>query len=364
MSKTLQQFKKNREKLSGVTTSSEPPKYWLSSGFYTVNKILSGSYTGAYASGRIAMLTGPSNAGKSLLAISAAVQAQKEGYGVFIVDSENALDDAYMQAVGLDVDDENFFYQGVNSITAAKKVMTDFIQAYRADKDSLPPFVMIVDSLDQLYTDAHVAKSEKGEMQNDQGQQAKLLKQFCSGWAHDIKGLDIFGIATKQPYQNQDPIMSKVKPWIITHSMRFPFSQILLVTNVFLKNDKTKIYDGVKITAFADKTRFCKPFQKCVVEVPYDCDLDPYNGVLEAAASVGVVEKNGGWYTFGEHKFQASSASEHIEEVFNKLVEMDKSNSVILVVPLNDDESEDFELGNKAKTSKKKTKRKNALTDE
>lgn len=360
MGTSLKDFRKKREKISGVTTSSAPPSYWLNTGFFTVNKVISGSYTKGYASSRLTMLSGPSNAGKSLLAISAAVEGQKRGYGVFIIDTEHALDDDYMRAVGLDVDDDNFFYQDVGTITAAKKVMTEFTKAYREDKANLPPFVMIVDSLDQLRTDAHSIKAEKGEIQNDQGQQAKQLKQFCSDWAHDIKDLDIFGIGTKQPYQNQDPIMSKVTPWIITPGMRFPFSQILLVTNVYLKDDKTKKYEGVKITAKADKTRFCKPFQKCVVEVPYDCDLDPYNGILEAAVSIGAIEKNGAWYTFNGNKFQESSSEKYIAEVFEKLIEIDGDNSTLLDVELGEDEAEDHNLGAPPKTANKKTKKKKA----
>lgn len=351
-------FKKSVTKMDGVNTNSAPPEHWLNTGFKILNKNIAGSYNKGYGSGRLAMLTGPSSSGKSLLAIAAAVEAQKAGYGVFIIDSEFALDDEYMSAIGLNTDDDNFLFQRVNSIENAKKVMALFIQNYRKEKENLPPFLMLLDSLDQLKTKSHTEKSKDGDVYNDQGLHAKQLKQLCSDWAQDIGDLNIFGIATKQPYKNQDPIMAKVKPWIITDALRFPFSQIILVTNVFLKDKATKVTEGIKLTAFADKTRFCKPFQKCVVEVPYDVSLDQYSGILEAAASIGAVEKNGSWYNFEGEKFQAGGASEHIEAIYQRLLEMDSDTSIVFDVELDENEAEDHNIGKAVNTSKKNTKRK------
>lgn len=339
MTNALQGFRKKVEKIDGVTTNSSPPQYWLNSGCYVVNKVISGSYTKGYACSRLTMITGPSDAGKSFLTISAAVQAQKKGFGVFIVDSEHALDDDYLKNAGLNVDDDLFFYNDVKSLEAAKKVTSEFIKSVRDNKKDLPPILMIVDSLDQLKTKSHVEKSEKGEVHNDQGQHAKQLKQFCSDLAHDIRDVNIFGVLTKQPYVNQDPIMSKVKPFIITEAMRFPFSQILLLQNKRVKNKKTKVVDGIEVTAFAEKTRFCKPFQKCFVKIPYETGIDMYSGILEAAVGLEIVDKNGAWYTYKDNKFQESNADQYMEDIFNELVEMDEDGNVVL--DYDDDEDED-----------------------
>lgn len=362
--KGLQSFRKNAEKMKDVITSSQPPRLWLNTGFYTVNKAISGSYNKGWASGRLGMVTGPSDAGKSLLAMAAAVEAQKQGYGVFIVDSEFALDDDYMRAVGIDVDDDMFFFNRTNSISAAKKVIMEFLKEYRENKEQndLPPVALIIDSIDRLLTDSHVAKADGGDIYNDQGLHAKMLKQFTSDIAQAIGDLDVFGICTKQPYKNQDPIMSKVEPWIITDAIKFPFSQILLVTNVRLKDKKTNEIEGITVTAFAYKTRFCKPRQKVRVEVPYDIALNPYSGILEAATSCGVLEKNGGWYSFDGNKFQESNSSEYVEQIYNKLLEQDEDGNIVFTLELSENEHEDHQLG-KTVNKKKKTKRKSALDE-
>lgn len=338
MADIFKQFKRNVEKMTDVTTDSSPPKYWLSTGNYVMNKTISGDYSKGFASSRVAMVTGPSSAGKSFVSMQAAVESQKKGYGVFIVDTEHAIDDNYMEAVGVDIHNDLFFYHDVKSLEAGKRVITDFINTYRENKDELPPFLILVDSMDQLKTKSHVEKSEKGEVHNDQGQHAKQLKQFAADIGHEIKSLDIFAVMTKQPYKNQDPIMSKVQPYIITEAMRYPFSQIVLLTNRRVKDKKTRSVEGIELKVFAEKTRFCKPFQSCAIDVPYASGINPYSGMLEAAEELGVVTKSGYSYVYKENKFQKKNADPYLEQILEELIAMDNQ-SVVLSIDDDEDES-------------------------
>lgn len=332
----------NRGKLDGVGTHSAPPRLWLSTGNYAVNKIISGRFDRGYASGRLAMVTGPSDAGKSFMAVSGAVQAQKSGYGVFIVDSENAIDDNYMEAAGLNLDDEMLMYNSVNSLENGKKLISSFISEYRDNKDDLPPFCLLIDSLDELRTKVHVEKEAKGVIHNDQGQKAKQLKQLGGDIMHEIRDLDIFCIATKQPYQNQDPIMSKVDPYIVTPSMRFPFSQIIMLTNKRLKDAKTKNVEGISLNVLGYKTRFSKPRQRISIEIPYDTGIDPYNGLLDIAESLDVISKAGAWYTYQDEKFQGKSASEEtLNSILQDLIELDNTQNQFVDTVTDDEEPDD-----------------------
>jgi len=343
MSDVFKGFKQKRNKLDGVSTASAPPKHWLTTGNYVANKVISGRYDRGYACSRMTMVTGPSSAGKSLMAIAAAVEAQKKGYGVFIVDSEHALDDDFMKAVGLDVDSELFMYNDVKSLAAAKKLTNMFIEEYRSNRDHLPPFVLLIDSLDQLKTKSHVEKQERGDVHNDQGQHAKQLKQLCSDLAHEIRDVDIFGICTKQPYKNQDLIMSKVEPYIITEAMRFPFSQILLLTNRKMRDAKTKNFEGINLKVYGYKTRFCKPFQAASIEIPYDSGINPFSGILEVAESAGIVTKSGAWYTYDDTKFQSINAAseETLNSILQALIEKDEAESFYLNTGEDADEDTD-----------------------
>lgn len=322
----MQKVDKAVDKMDDVSNAATYPKYFFDTGSCIINQIISGDYKGGYPSGRMTMLAGPSGSGKSFLLGNAIREALNAGYGVFVLDSENALDEEYLQSIGVDINHPLFNYKGVNSIDSATKVFATFFNAYEdAPEDEQIPYLMCLDSLDQLLTSSQEDKGHKGESAGDMGQKAKQLKQFQSIILHRIKPLNVAVVATKQPYMNQDGYTNKQKPYIITESLRFAYTQILLVTNKYLKNPLTNEFSGINLQVFGEKTRLTKPYQKCIVEVPYDEGMDWYSGVLQAAESVGVVKRNGAWYSYGDVKFQKKTFNDHKHAIFEQLNAKDKA---------------------------------------
>ena len=316
----MEKVKKTTSKMSNVSESAPYPEFFFDSGSCIINKIISDSYTGGYAQGRMAMLAGLSNSGKSFLVGNAIRQALDAGYGVLAIDSENALDEVYMQKIGVDVENPLYGYYGVNSISDATKVLATFFNEYeKAPESEQIPYLIAIDSLDELMTDSQVEKSNKGETAGDMGQQVKQLKKFQSTIMHRIKSLPIAVICTKQPYINQDSYTNKREPTIITPALRFAYTQILMITNKLLKDNLANEFIGINLEVFGHKTRFAKPFQQCVVEVPYESGMDWYSGVLQAAEAAGIVTRNGAWYSFGDVKFQRKTFDDHKEAIFEEL---------------------------------------------
>ena len=110
MSSFLANIRKQEKKLEeqGIAVKAPPPKWWISTGNYLLNKIISGKYMNGFAQGRISAVTGPSSAGKSFIIANAAREAQSQGFGLFVVDSENALDNNFMESIGVDTEREDF----------------------------------------------------------------------------------------------------------------------------------------------------------------------------------------------------------------------------------------------------------------
>lgn len=327
MSDFFKSLRKQEAKLeeSGIAVKSERPKYWISFGNFVLNKIISGMFRGGIGQGRLAAITGPSSAGKSFIAGNLAREAQKQGVGLLILDSENALDDGFMQGLGVDTDKEDYFYRGISSIADATKMVSTFIKSYRENKEQ-QPFLIILDSIDMLRTDSQEAAYESGENKGDQGQHAKQVKNMLAPWVHDIKSLNISIVCTKQVFQEQDPMLQKnpQTAWKFTESAKYAFSQILLVTRFMLKDESgTKIpgkkdtsYLGITLKAYGMKTRFTKPFQSATVKVPYDTGMDPYDGLLDAAKMLGVVTTGGAWnYLAGtDIKWSGDKGWEEVKE--------------------------------------------------
>lgn len=317
----LQEFNKSTKNLQGVSSSAPKPAFWISTGSYIINKVISGMYRGGIAQGKMAMYTGPSSAGKSFLVGNTIRSAQQEGIGIFVVDSENALDENFLEAIGVDVHRDDFVYRGVSTIEQALKVVSSFLRAYRNSKSD-HKFLVVIDSLDMLSTESAAAAYEAGDIKGDQGQHAKQMKNFLGGIMHDISDLNVAFLCTKQVYKEQDSMLSKnpVTEWKLTESVKYAFTQIALVTRFMLKDENTKKYEGIRLKVFGLKTRFTKPFQQAVIEVPYESGMDPYAGVLEAAESIGVVTRAGAWYTFKGEKFQSKNFDKFKEAVLEELI--------------------------------------------
>lgn len=350
-----EKFKKDAAKVVGVQHSAPGPRFWISTGSYIMNKIISGDYLNGIGQGKLAMLVGPSGAGKSFITGNIIKSAQEAGYGVYVIDSENALDDAYLEAIGVDIN-SNYIYSGVSTIAQTVKMLSKFLKEYRDSKETLP-FLIVVDSLDAMLTDGMKDKFEKGETVGDQGQHVKQLKAMLAPIMQEVKDLDVAVLCTKQVFKSQklNAGNSPITEWEMSEALLYAFSQVLLITRLLLKNESdSKIFDGITLRVFGRKTRFTKPFQRAAIAVPYSTGMDPYTGVLEAAVALGVVTQGGAWYTFGETKFQSKNFANVREAVLEALVKLDRSVSLdVDIKALEEAEDSTFALNIEEKKSKK-----------
>lgn len=321
--KFLSTFEKDLDKIDGVSTSSEPPRYWFSTGNCVLNRIISGSFHKGIPQGRITCLAGPSMSGKSFLAGNVLKSAQEQGAFVLVVDSENALDNDFMTAIGVDIT-HNYKYVSVLTIPQVSKIVSSFIKGYRdeySDDSTAPQVVIVIDSLDMLMTESEKEHYEKGETAGDQGQQAKQLKAMLRTFLQDIKHLNISIIVTKQVYKaKQDQLLLGEGSWVVNDAIRFSCSQIVLLTKLKLKGASLGEVLGIRMKCEGFKTRFAKPFQTVTIEVPYDTGMDKFSGLLDVALNLGVVERRGGWYVLAgcEDKWRAKDMEQHADIIISK----------------------------------------------
>lgn len=345
----IDDFEKDISKVEGISESSQPPKWWISFGNYVLNRIMSGGYDRGVPQGRLTGVTGPSGAGKSFIIGNVIKNAQAQGAMVLVVDSENALDDEYMESIGVNPTREaGYFYKGVRTIPQVQKVISAFIKRYReqyAGSEDAPKVLIAVDSLDMLMTETEEENYGKGVTKGDQGQRNKQLKAMLRTFVHDIKDLDIAMMVSSQVYKNQD-VLNGEGVWIVSDAVRYSLSQILMVTKLKLKDKATGNFEGIKLRAQGFKTRFTKPFQTVELEVPYDKGIDPASGLLEVAVAFGVLEKRGSRVGFvGEaESWYAKDFDQHVERTLAAVVAADTG-----ILNIADSEEETEEGGPSAK---------------
>ena len=345
--KFLKDFEKTIDKLDGVGGSSQPPRYWHTFGNYVLNRIMSGSFMRGVPQGRITGLAGPSGAGKSFVLGNLIRSAQQDGAFILMIDSENAFDDDFAHAIGIDTDDDNYSYKSVTTIPQVIKIISTFLKGYKkeyGDDPDAPKIFIGIDSLDMLLTKTELDHYSKGDAKGDQGQRNKQLKAMLRTFVQDIKTLNVSMAVTSQVYRNQD-LMNGEGTWVVSDAIRYSLSQIVLLTKLKLADDSGLVgkFKGIRMKCQGYKTRFTKPFQSVTVEVPYDEGIDPNSGLLDVGIDIGLIKQGGAWYTLlasGE-KFQKKDfANGYAGEL---LMEAEKQTNAILGVTekLEEDMKED-----------------------
>lgn len=329
----LKDFRKQMDKMSTVTTNFSPPTHWFSTGNFALNKSLSGSYLRGIPIGRVTVFAGESGSGKSFLAGNAIREAQADGAFILVIDSENAMDQGFLVALGADVSPDRLQYVGVVTIQDVTAVLSEFITGYEKEygKDNLdaPKVLIVIDSLDMLLTDSENEKFEKGDQTGDMGQRTKLIKHLLRTIVSRISRLQIGCIATHQVYMNQDITNGQGK-YVVNNAVRYSASQIALISKLNLKDDSEIV--GIRMRVDTYKSRFAKLGTRVEIQVPYTKGMDRYDGVLDDLVKEGVVEQGGAWYTLkldGQDpvKFQKKSFGAEIFEKamnFTKLKEDDE----------------------------------------
>ena len=330
----MKDVKKTISKLDGVLLSSEPPRYYFSSGNCALNKIMTGSFKNCIPQGRITGIFGASFAGKSFSAGNIAREAQKDGAMVIYIDTEAAFDDTTALSMGITIGDDSFTVVRAATFDKITKVLSSIIKSYGNeygdDKDA-PKVLIIIDSISMISTETEDEKFDKGDQHADRGQHARQAKNMLKPLVNKIADKNISIIFLSHVYPStDDQIKQGNGVWMVTKSLQYCASQIMLISKLKLKDAKdASNVIGMRMKVEGFKTRFCKPNQTITLEVPYDKPLDYYFGLLPIAQSMGVVKQSGAWQVFGENKFYAKNLNEYAEDI---IAECEKQSDVFLTI--------------------------------
>jgi len=290
----------------GMSVGFRDPDTWISTGCYALNYCISSKFKdGGIPLGKVSVFSGASGAGKSFLVSGNIIKdAQAQGIYVFAVDTENALDDAWLQALGVKTDPEHMMKFNMSIIDDVSKVFFEFIKGYKAEHDEKPyeerPKVLwVIDSLGMLETNGAAEKVKNGDMRGDMGLKAKQLKAMVTQMVSSIAMDPIGFAATNHAYANQDAIAALSTPLITSGGSGFIYASSILITmqKLLLKEDedgnKISSATGIRAKCTVDKTRYAKPFQKIEIKIPYDNGMNPYSGLFDMFQKANVLTKNG-----------------------------------------------------------------------
>lgn len=204
----VSRFRKSITKsIENISIGFHDPTTWISTGNFALNYRISGRFDGAVPLGKVTVFAGQPASGKSLIVSGNVVKnAQDMGIYVILIDTENALDEPWLQAFGVDTSEEKMLKLNMSMVNDVGKLMSDFIKSYREEpEENRPKVLFVIDSLGMLLSPADVAQFEKGEMKGDMGIKAKQLKALVKNVLNQFADLDIGLVATNHTYSSQDP---------------------------------------------------------------------------------------------------------------------------------------------------------------
>lgn len=300
----ISKFRKSITKsIEGLGVGFNDPTDWISTGNYALNYLISGDFNKGVPLGKVTVFSGESGSGKSYICSGNIIKyAQEQGIYVILCDSENALDESWLHALGVDTSENKLLKLNMAMIDDVAKTVSEFVKEYKTiPEEERPKVLFVIDSLGMLLTPTDVNQFESGDMKGDMGRKPKALAALVRNCVNMFGNLNIGMVATNHCYASQDPYNPDM---VVSGGQGFVYASSILVAMKKLKlkededGNKTTTVNGIRAGCKIMKTRYNKPFEDIEVQIPYDRGMSPYSGMFDLLEKKSLITKEGNRYVY------------------------------------------------------------------
>ena len=286
-----------------MSSGFHDPTDWISTGNFALNYLISGDFHKGIPLGKVSVFAGESGAGKSYIVSGNIVKAaQDQGIFVVLIDSENALDESWLQALDVQTTEDKLLKLNMAMIDDVAKTVSTFMKDYKAmEEEERPKVLFVVDSLGMLMSPTEQNQFEAGDMKGDMGRKAKALKALVTNCVNMFGAYNVGMCVTNHTYASQDMFDPDDK---ISGGSGFVYASSIVVAMKKLKlkvdadGNKTSQVHGIRAACKVMKTRYAKPFEGVQVEIPYETGMNPYSGIFDLMEGKGFLKKTGNRYAY------------------------------------------------------------------
>jgi RecA/RadA recombinase len=303
----LSKFRKEITKsIDGLSIGFSDPTDWVSTGNYSLNYLISGDFNKGVPLGKVTVFAGESGSGKSYICSGNLVRnAQAQGIFVILIDSENALDESWLKALGVDTSEDKILKLNMSMIDDVAKTISKFMSDYKElPAESRFKVLFVVDSLGMLMSPTELNQFEAGDLKGDMGRKAKALKALVTNCVNMFGNHNVGLVATNHSYASQDPYNPDP---VVSGGQGFVYASSILVAMKKLKlkedEDGNKVTDvlGIRAGCKIMKTRYAKPFEDIQIQIPYETGMNPYSGFFDLIEKRQLIKKEGNRYTYTDN---------------------------------------------------------------
>lgn len=258
---------------------------------------------GGYPRGRIIEIYGPESSGKTTVALHAVAEVQKRGGTAAYIDAENAMDPAYAQALGVDID--SLILSQPNTGEEGLQIADTLISSGAID-------IVVVDSVAALVPRAEI----EGDMGDSHvGLQARLMSQALRKLSGTISKTKTIALFINQIREKVGVMFGNPETTPGGRALKF-YSTIRLEVRRAeqIKQGSEVIGNRAKLKVV--KNKVAPPFRVAQVDIMYGKGISQTGELIDMAVEKDIVDKAGAWYSYGDDRIGQGreNAKQYLED--------------------------------------------------
>lgn len=258
---------------------------------------------GGYPRGRIIEVYGPESSGKTTVALHAVAAVQKRGGTAAYIDAENAMDPAYAEALGVDID--SLILSQPNTGEEGLQIADTLIASGAID-------ILVVDSVAALVPRAEI----DGEMGDSHvGLQARLMSQALRKLSGNINKTKTIALFINQIREKVGVMFGNPETTPGGRALKF-YSTIRLEVRRAEQIKQSSDVVGNRVKIKVVKNKVAPPFKVAEVDIMYGKGISQSGELLDMAVEKDIVDKAGSWYSYNDEKIGQGreNAKQYLED--------------------------------------------------
>ncbi len=244
---------------------------------------------GGVPRGRVTEIYGNEGSGKTTICLSIIAQAQKMGGVAAFIDAEHALDPAWAEKVGVDI--ENLYISQPDSGEQALEVVDVLVRSAAVD-------IIVVDSV--------AALAPRAELEGDMGDahvglQARLMSQAMRKLHGAINKTKTCLIFTNQIREKIGIMFGNPETTPGGRALKFYSSvRMEMRHGTTIKDGQEVVGNLVRVSI--RKNKVAPPFRQAEFDIMYAEGISAEGNLIDVAVEYKIIQKSGSWLSYGSER--------------------------------------------------------------